>query len=256
VDFGVLIFFLVIALVIRAVVKSASSRGSSKSSGSADKLATRRRRLQEFAQRMRATAQPGSTAPYSPPPTAQPGSTAPYSPPPTAQPGSTAPFAQPTLMQPPPIAPVAPPTEAFTATWPTGAPTPPQSPPRRQSDDPVVVDVAVDPAPLSAYPLDDPTSDAEAASSPTPSRHRYELSSSLDTTLSTSLSSSVIGESGSVVAGPQVLSMSDELRARVLELMDQGYEVMAVRLVCDEMDAGILEAQKTVRSAAGLPTLI
>ena len=55
-------------------------------------------------------------------------------------------------------------------------------------------------------------------------------------------------------SAPQQLELSAELRARVLELMEQKYEVGAVRLVCDEMGVGILDAQKTVRTLAGLPT--
>ena len=39
-------------------------------------------------------------------------------------------------------------------------------------------------------------------------------------------------------------------------MMEQGYEVMAVRLVCDEMNVGILDAHKTVRSLVGLPTVM
>ncbi|HSS68222.1 MAG TPA: hypothetical protein VLK34_06690, partial [Nocardioidaceae bacterium] len=78
----------------------------------------------------------------------------------------------------------------------------------------------------------------------------------LDTTLSTSLTSSIIGEPGSIVAGPQTVALPPDIRQQVLDLMALGHEVMAVRLVCDEMDVGILDAQKTVRSAAGLPTLM
>jgi hypothetical protein len=39
-----------------------------------------------------------------------------------------------------------------------------------------------------------------------------------------------------------------------MELMDKQYEVMAVRLLCDELHIGILDAQKTVRTLVGLPT--
>ena len=128
--------------------------------------------------------------------------------------------------------------------------------PRPPVWDPVVVEVAEDQAPESAYPTDEPTGGDVAPDTTTPTRQRYELSSSLDTTLSTSLSSSVIGEPGSVAAGPQTVALTPDLRQQVLDLMDQGYEVMAVRLVCDEMDVGILDAHKTVRSLAGLPTVM
>jgi hypothetical protein len=153
-------------------------------------------------------------------------------------------------------------------------PAPPVPPPSRlpMSPYPVAVEVARDEAPESAYPTEasayDPTDEPTSADvrpdttgdlveNPTaPERTRYELSSSLDTTLSTSLTSSVIGESGSVGNGPQTVPLPPDLQQQVLELMDQGYEVMAVRLVCDEMDVGILDAHKTVRALAGLPTVM
>ena len=263
-----LVFFLIIALVVRGLVKSINTVKSSKS-------AARRQQMQELAQRMKATAQrmkataqrsrPGFPQPsatygqqvggpgYQQPPPAQPGSTAPFQPPPAAQPGSTAPFSQPMSAQTPPTAPIAPPTPAFTARWPSGVrPTPPQ-PPRF---DPVVVEVAGDPAPESAYPTDEPTSADAAPDTTTPTRQRYELSSSLDTTLSTSLTSSIIGQAGSITAGPQTVDLPPDVRQQVLDLMAQGHEVTAVRLVCDEMNVGILDAHKTVRSVAGLPSVM
>ena len=257
-----LVFFLIIALVVRGLVKSVNTVNSSKS-------AARRQRLQELAQRMKATAQrsrPGFPQPpsatygqqvggpgYQQPPPAQPGSTAPFQPPAAAQPGSTAPFSQPMSAQTPPTAPIAPPTPAFTARWPSGAPPTPPQPPRF---DPVVVEVAGDPAPESAYPTDEPTSADAAPDTTTPTRQRYELSSSLDTTLSTSLTSSIIGQPGSITAGPQTVELPPDVRQQVLDLMAQGHEVTAVRLVCDEMNVGILDAHKTVRSAAGLPSVM
>jgi hypothetical protein len=57
------------------------------------------------------------------------------------------------------------------------------------------------------------------------------------------------------LVGPQVIDLPLDLQRRALELMKQHYEVGAVRLICDETGAGILDAQKTVRSLAGLPTL-
>jgi hypothetical protein len=155
--------------------------------------------------------------------------------------------------QTPPTAPIASPTPAFTALWPPGAPISPPQPPRF---DPVVVEVADDPAPESAFPTDEPTGADLAPDTTTPARRPYELSSSLDTTLSTSLTSSIIGEPGPIIAGPQTVALPPEVRQRVLDLMAQGHEVTAVRLVCDEMNVGILDAHKTVRSAAGLPTVM
>jgi hypothetical protein len=259
VEFTVLIIFAIIALVLRALFRSINTVNSSKSSA---KTAARRRQLQDLAQRMRAGAQQSSPG-FPQPPNATyrrevggPG----YQAAPTAQPGSTAPFSQPPSSQSPATASVAPPPPPFTAAWPGGAPPqrPDAAPPVRAHADPVVVEVAVDPAPASAYPTDEPTgsdSDPDVTTAPPP-RRRYELSSSLDTTLSTSLTSSVIGEQGSIAAGPQTVPLPPALREQVLELMDKGHEVAAVRLVCDEMDAGILEAQKTVRNLAGLPTVM
>lgn len=57
------------------------------------------------------------------------------------------------------------------------------------------------------------------------------------------------------LVGPQVIDLPLDLQRRALELMKQHYEVGAVRLICDETGAGILDAQKTVRTLAGLPTL-
>jgi type II secretory pathway pseudopilin PulG len=265
VEFGVLVFFVIVAILIRGVIKAFSSSVNT---------TDRRRQLQQIAQRMRAAQQrirPGFPQPpgatygqqvggpgYQQPPTAQPGSTAPFQQPATAQPGSTAPFRPPRSAQPIPTAPVAPPTAPFTARWPAGAPTEPPQPPRA---DPFVVEVAEFPSPQSAFPTDEPTAgdmspDVTGGAESAPPRRRYELSSSLDTTLSTSLTSSLIGEPGSVAGGPQTVPLSPQLQQQVLELVDQGYEVMAVRLVCDEMDVGILDAHKTVRTLAGLPTVM
>lgn len=57
-----------------------------------------------------------------------------------------------------------------------------------------------------------------------------------------------------ILGGPQLVDLTPDQQRRVLEFMEQGYEVMAVRLVCDETRAGILDAQKTVRTLAGLPS--
>jgi hypothetical protein len=56
-------------------------------------------------------------------------------------------------------------------------------------------------------------------------------------------------------AGTQTstVAMSPELEGRVRELMDSGFEAGAVRLICDELGVGILDAQKSARAVAGLP---
>jgi hypothetical protein len=161
------------------------------------------------------------------------------------------------------LTPPMPPTVPLPA---SAAPAPPQSDPVVAVDADAGPDPDTDPDRESAYPTEEATSadnapdetadlafDVVEAATP-PARRRYELSSSLDTTLSTSLTSSVIGEPGSVAAGPQTVALPSDLSRQVIELMGQGHEVAAVRLVCDEMDVGILDAQKTVRSLAGLPT--
>jgi hypothetical protein len=221
VDFGVLVFVIVAAVIARAVIKAVNWANTSDTT-SGSRATARRRQLQQMAERMRsATGQ--------------------------SRPG----FPQ------PPRAPVAPPRLPFTGQWPPPAP-PTDAPPPPIEPDAVVV--AVDQEPDSAYstaePADAALSPDVTDSAPVPPRRPYELSSSLDTTLSTSLTSSVIGEPGSVANGPETVDLPPDLQQQVLDLMDRGYEVMAVRLVCDEMDVGILDAHKTVRTVAGLPTLI
>jgi hypothetical protein len=53
------------------------------------------------------------------------------------------------------------------------------------------------------------------------------------------------------IRGPRVLELPPELEAEALDLMRRRQEVAAVRLVCDTMDVGILDAQRTVRSLVG-----
>lgn len=80
-------------------------------------------------------------------------------------------------------------------------------------------------------------------------------SSSLDTTLSTSSGAPDHDvDADPVLAGPRVVPLPADVERQVREYMQQGYEVMAVRLVCDETRAGILDAQKTVRTLMGLPS--
>jgi hypothetical protein len=51
--------------------------------------------------------------------------------------------------------------------------------------------------------------------------------------------------------GSQVVELSPELQAQVRSLMARKQEVAAVRLVCDTVGVGILDAQKTVRALVG-----
>lgn len=57
-----------------------------------------------------------------------------------------------------------------------------------------------------------------------------------------------------IMDGPQLVPLTTDQQARVVALMEQGAEVMAVRLVCDETRAGILDAHLTVRALVGLPS--
>ena len=51
--------------------------------------------------------------------------------------------------------------------------------------------------------------------------------------------------------GPRVIELPPALEAEAVELMRRHQEVAAVRLVCDSMGVGILDAQRTVRSLVG-----
>jgi hypothetical protein len=50
---------------------------------------------------------------------------------------------------------------------------------------------------------------------------------------------------------PKIAQVPPQLAARVVELMNKRQEVSAVRLLCDELLIGILDAQKTARSLVG-----
>jgi hypothetical protein len=53
------------------------------------------------------------------------------------------------------------------------------------------------------------------------------------------------------ILSPKVAHVPPELAARVIALMNKRQEVSAVRLLCDELRIGILDAQKTARSLEG-----
>ena len=50
--------------------------------------------------------------------------------------------------------------------------------------------------------------------------------------------------------GIEVIPLPDEVAEQVRYHLRNGHEVEAVRLVCDTMNVGLLEATKTVRSYA------
>ena len=65
-------------------------------------------------------------------------------------------------------------------------------------------------------------------------------------------SNDVLGDEGEAefapIRDPQVLDLPADLEAEARSLMERKQEVAAVRLVCDSMGVGILDAQRTVRS--------
>jgi len=48
-----------------------------------------------------------------------------------------------------------------------------------------------------------------------------------------------------------VVELPPELEAEAIDLMKRHQEVAAVRLICDTIGVGILDAQRTVRSLVG-----
>lgn len=88
---------------------------------------------------------------------------------------------------------------------------------------------------------------------------RYIGSAALESTLDSTIESSLMGMplgpiTMAALPGAAAVSLPEQLEADVIALMDEGHEVAAVRLVCDEMDVGILESVRSVRRTAGLPT--
>lgn len=121
----------------------------------------------------------------------------------------------------------------------SGPPSQPPVPPPAQVVIPVVLDAA-------------PTVVPEMVVPPAPAPP-HRTSSSLDSSLSSSLADTGHDAEHQMLSGPRVVELPPDLQRRAMEYMNQNYEVMAVRLVCDEMHVGILDAQKTVRTLAGLP---
>ncbi|MFY9915084.1 MAG: hypothetical protein WAK18_10480, partial [Nocardioidaceae bacterium] len=88
-----------------------------------------------------------------------------------------------------------------------------------------------------------------------PTRDRYVGSAALESTLDSTIESSLLGvPSGPVTAallpGASVLELPSQLRGQVITFMADGHEVAAVQLVCDELGCSILEAVQTVRSVS------
>jgi hypothetical protein len=101
-------------------------------------------------------------------------------------------------------------------------PVPPPPPPPAASEDGAIEDPARDPAAATIEELDPITDDYDADDVEAALRR-----------------------------GPRVIDLPTELADEVRELMGRRQEVAAVRLICDSMGVGILDAQRTVRSLTG-----
>ena len=118
-------------------------------------------------------------------------------------------------------------------------------------DDPQVRPLLPDldpPPPLAT----EPTSSVLSTAPP----ERYVGSAALESTLDSSIESSLLGLpselstttlSTSLVGQP--VELPQEVEARVLALLSDGHEVAAVRLICDETNCGLLDAMRTVQHA-------
>lgn len=118
-----------------------------------------------------------------------------------------------------------------------------------------IVDLREDPAIRPFLPaIDEPVSSEPAARVlVSPPTERYVGSAALESTLDSTIESSLLGVPAgpltlAALPGASPLSLPDAVEAQVLAFVSDGHEVAAVRLVCDEMGCGILEAMRTVRS--------
>jgi hypothetical protein len=116
----------------------------------------------------------------------------------------------------------------------------------------------LDPSGESAEPADlaesaDPT--ASVLSAPTPARDIG--SAALESTLDSSIESSLFGApSGSALTtttlstslGGRPVALPSEIETRVLALLTDGHDVAAVRLICDELNCGLLDAMSTLHA--------
>jgi hypothetical protein len=101
--------------------------------------------------------------------------------------------------------------------------------------------------------VSDPTSQALSA----PPTERYVGSAALESTLDSTIESSLLGVPSdpstttlSTSLGGQTVELPQEIETRVLAFLSDGHEVAAVRLICDELNCGLLDAMRTVQSLA------
>lgn len=170
---------------------------------------------------------------------------------------------------PPPPPPAWPPAPSVGGWFP--APLPPPGPGAEVMAQPVpTAEVMAQPALDAQERFDDLREAAREAAretaQPVPSRldalapaERYVGSAALESTLDSTIESSLFGVAGgsltsSVLPGAAGPTLPVELEAQVRAYLDARHEVAAVRLVCDELDVGILDALRAVRSVGGLPS--
>jgi len=95
---------------------------------------------------------------------------------------------------------------------------------------------------------------------PRPQSQRYVGSAALESTLDSTIESSLFGArdtsvTSALLPGSRSVTLPDALESQVRALMLDGHEVAAVRLVCDELDLGILDAVRATREVIGLPSV-
>lgn len=86
-----------------------------------------------------------------------------------------------------------------------------------------------------------------------PSVGRYVGSAALDSSLDSTIESSIFGTPDSatvaaVTAGGRPVDLTEDVAAEVVGILDNGHEVAAVRLICDATGCGILDAMRTVEA--------
>ncbi len=127
----------------------------------------------------------------------------------------------------------------------------------------VVDDLRSDPA-VQAFLQDlepvadvDPVADQSPSSQSTTDRagltDRSIGSAALESTLDSTIESSLLGMPAgsatlSALPGGPAIDLPVEVRSQVDVYLTDGHEVAAVRLICDEMGCGILDAMRTVRT--------
>ncbi len=88
-----------------------------------------------------------------------------------------------------------------------------------------------------------------------PTVERYIGSAALESTLDSTIESSLLGVptgpvSAALLPGASALELPTGLRGQVITFLTDGHEVAAVQLLCDELGCSILEAVQTVRSVS------